>query len=111
MWAYVQSRPEDGRTVLTMGKRDVSFDAGMPVPLRWFRPGKMTKPEVMPEGHTVVALNDQHCHMTTPAESPLEAGDMVAFGIGHPCTTFDKWRMLVLVDEDYGVTGALKTFF
>ena len=36
VWAYVQSRPESGRTMLTMGKRDVSFDAGMPVPLRWF---------------------------------------------------------------------------
>lgn len=111
VWAYVQSRPEDGRTMLTMGKRDVSFDAGMPLPLRWFRPGKMTKPETIPGGHSVVALNDQHCHMQTPADSPLQAGDMVAFGIGHPCTTFDKWQMLVLVDEDYRVTKALKTFF
>ena len=36
---------------------------------------------------------------------------MVAFGIGHPCTTFDKWQMLLLVDENYRVTEALKTFF
>ncbi|MDB5539145.1 MAG: amino acid aldolase [Devosia sp.] len=111
VWAHVQSRPEGGRTMLTMGKRDVSFDAGMPVPLRWFRPGAMQRPETMPEGHRVSALNDQHCHLETPADSPLEAGDMVAFGIGHPCTTFDKWQMLVLVDEDYRVTRALKTFF
>lgn len=111
VWAYVQSRPEPGRTMLTMGKRDVSFDAGMPVPLRWFRPGAMQKPEVMPAGHKVVALNDQHCHLETPTDSQLRPGDMVAFGIGHPCTTFDKWQMLVLVDEDYRVTEALKTFF
>ena len=111
VWAYVQSRPEPGRTILTMGKRDVSFDAGMPVPLRWFRPGEMQQPQPVPAGHTVVALNDQHCHLETPAESPLRPGDMVAFGIGHPCTTFDKWQMLVLVDEDYRITEALKTFF
>ena len=28
VWAYVQSRPENGRTILTMGKRDVSYDSG-----------------------------------------------------------------------------------
>ena len=111
VWAYVQSRPEQGRTILTMGKRDVGFDAGMPLPLRWFRPGEMQRPSPMPEGHKVVALNDQHCHLETPAQSPLRPGDMVAFGIGHPCTTFDKWQMLVLVDENYTITEALRTFF
>jgi D-serine dehydratase len=111
VWAYVQSRPEPTRTILTMGKRDVSFDAGMPVPLRWFRPGQMERPLAMPSGHQVLSLNDQHCHLETAANSPLEIGDMVAFGIGHPCTTFDKWQMLVLVDEEYRITEALKTFF
>ncbi|MDB5506675.1 MAG: amino acid aldolase [Devosia sp.] len=111
VWAYVQSRPEPTRTILTMGKRDVGFDAGMPVPLRWYRPGLMEQPSPMPMGHSVVALNDQHCHLESAADSPLEVGDMVAFGIGHPCTTFDKWQMLVLVDEDYQITEALKTFF
>jgi D-serine dehydratase len=111
VWAYVQSRPEDGRLIVTMGKRDISFDAGMPVPLRWYRPSRMTKPESVPEGHRIVALNDQHGHMEMPETSPLRPGDMVAFGIGHPCTTFDKWQMLLLVDENYRVTEALKTFF
>jgi len=112
VWAYVQSRPERGRSLLTLGKRDISYDAGMPVPLRWFRPGSgMAGPEPMPAGHTVLALNDQHCHLGTPEQSPVEVGDMVAFGIGHPCTTFDKWDLLMLVDDDYAVTGAVRTFF
>jgi len=111
VWAYVQSRPEGGRTILTMGKRDVSFDAGMPVPVRWYRPGSAGGPAAMPEGHKVVALNDQHCHLETPTDSPLRVGDMVAFGIGHPCTTFDKWQLLVMVSADYDVTSGLKTFF
>jgi D-serine dehydratase len=112
VWAHVQSRPEPGRTMLTMGKRDVSHDAGLPVPLRWYRPdGSMDAPADMPAGHQVVALNDQHCHLLTPAESPLRPGDLVGFGISHPCTTFDKWSVLMLVDERYRVTRALKTFF
>lgn len=112
VWAYVQSRPERGRSLLTVGKRDISFDSGLPVPLSWFRPGgAMVRPEPMPPGHTVLALNDQHCHLGTPEENPLQVGDMVAFGIGHPCTTFDKWAVLMLVDDDYHVTGAIRTFF
>jgi D-serine dehydratase len=111
VWAYVQSRPEPGRTILTMGKRDVSHDAGLPVPLRWFRPGAMAEPEPMPRGHAVLALNDQHCHLGTPGESPLAVGDMVAFGIGHPCTTFDKWGLLMVIDADHTVVDAVRTFF
>jgi D-serine dehydratase len=112
VWAYVQSRPESGRTILTMGKRDVSYDSGLPVPVRWYRPdGTMDRPEPMPRGHVVLALNDQHCHLGTPGESPLQVGDMVGCGIGHPCTTFDKWSLLMVVDGDYKVVGAVKTFF
>ncbi len=112
VWAHVQSRPEPGRTMLTMGKRDVSHDAGLPVPLRWYRPdGSMSAPAELPAGHQVVALNDQHCHLVTPEGSPLKPGDLVGFGISHPCTTFDKWSVLMLVDEEYRVTRALKTFF
>lgn len=112
VWSYVQSRPEDGKAILTMGKRDIGFDAGLPVPLLWYRPGGgMSRPQPMPDGHETLALNDQHCHLATPVGSPLAYGDMVGFGIGHPCTTFDRWTMLLLVDERYRVTKALRTFF
>lgn len=111
VWASVQSRPEPNKTLLTMGKRDVSYDAGMPVPLRWMRPGLHGKPQPMPRGHVVTALNDQHAHMGTPGESPLAVGDMVGFGIGHPCTTFDKWQLIWIVDDDGAVVDAIRTFF
>ncbi len=112
VWAYVQSRPERGRSLLTLGKRDVTYDSALPVPLRWYRPGgAMARPEPMQAGHNVLALNDQHCHLGTPEESPLQVGDMVAFGIAHPCLTFDKWAVLMLVDDDWNVTGAIRTFF
>jgi D-serine dehydratase len=49
--------------------------------------------------------------MTVPESSPLQVGDMVRFGISHPCLTFDKWRVICLVDDDYNVTGAVETYF
>lgn len=111
VWAYVQSRPERGKAILTMGKRDVSHDAGLPVPTHWFRPGRDTAPAPVADGHVVTGLNDQHAHMTLPADSPLQVGDMVGFGISHPCTTFDKWQTLFVVDDDYSVVDAVRTFF
>jgi len=33
VWTYVQSRPEPERLILTAGKRDLSYDDDLPVPL------------------------------------------------------------------------------
>lgn len=111
VWASVQSRPERNRCLMTMGKRDVSCDSGMPVPLKWHRPGGKRAAGPMPRGHAVTALNDQHAYLGTPGESPLAVGDMVGFGIGHPCTTFDKWQLIWIVDDDYNIVDAIRTFF
>lgn len=112
IWAQVQSRPDPDKAILTMGKRDAGFDAGLPLPLLWYRPdGSMKKPETVPDGHVVQDMNDQHCHLIIPDDSPLQVGDLMGFGIGHPCTTFDKWNLIMIVDADYQVTGAIRTFF
>ena len=66
---------------------------------------------LVPEGTAVTELNDQHAHLSLPPEAGLKVGDMVAFGISHPCTTFDKWRVLFTVDDAYRVTGAIRTYF
>ncbi|MCH1932922.1 amino acid deaminase, partial [Shewanella sp. A25] len=71
LWTYVQSRPERTKAILTMGKRDVSYDAGPPVPELWYRPGDHRRPEPVVAGCTVTELNDQHAHMAVPAEAPL----------------------------------------
>jgi D-serine dehydratase len=111
VWAYVQSRPEPEKAILTMGKRDVSPDEP-PVPLAWYRPGtEPMAPSPIPDGHVVTGLNDQHCHLRIPATSPLQFGDMVAFGISHPCLTFDKWQLIPVVDDAYVVVDAIRTFF
>lgn len=111
VWAYVQSKPEAGVLFATMGKRDVTASP-LPTPLYWFRPdGRSTKPNVMPGAHAVTELNDQHAKLTVPADTPLAIGDMVGFGIGHPCLTFDKWRVIPVVNDDYDVISAIHTYF
>jgi D-serine dehydratase len=109
VWAYVQSRPEPGKVLLTMGARDTASD-DKPVAQTWFRHG-MNAPAAVGPGHVVTGMNDQHTHMTVPADSPLAYGDMVSFGVSHPCLTFDKWQVIMVVDDAYNVTSAIRTFF
>jgi D-serine dehydratase len=114
IWSVVQSRPEPGLAILTMGKRDASHDTGLPVPLRFHRPGPGA-PRALPSGCAIVKMNDQHAYLRLPAGDPLDdllaVGDLVGCGISHPCTTFDRWPLLLAVDEDYTVRFALNTFF
>lgn len=111
VWSYVQSRPEKQMVVLGLGKRDASYDIRMPKMLTWFRPGLHRAPQPLPPGHKILRLNDQHAVCEVPADSPLNYGDMIGCGISHPCTTFDKWQLLMLVDDDYNVIGGIRTFF
>jgi D-serine dehydratase len=121
IWSQVQSRPERGLAILTMGRRDVSFDADLPRPIKWFRALKAgsastfrTEPTpTSPDAAVwqVVKLNDQHAYLRVPENADLRVGDLVGCGISHPCTTFDKWQLLLEVDDDYTVVEGLRTFF
>jgi D-serine dehydratase len=111
VWAYVLSVPEPRRAILGAGRRDFGHDAAMPTLLRVFRPGRDRAPRSAPVGWDVAAVNDQHAHVTLPETADIAVGDMVALGVSHPCTTFDKWRLILVVDEAYGVTSAVQTFF
>jgi D-serine dehydratase len=111
VWSYVQSRPDPDKAILTFGKRDVGYDNGWPHPVAWYRSSQMDAPAPMPPGCEITALNDQHAHLALPPAAPLAVGDMVAVGIGHPCTTFERWQVLMLVDARLNVIGAVRTFF
>ena len=110
IWTYLQSRPEPELGFVTAGKRDCSFDIHLPHVGHYFRPG-MKAPAPLPGDHAITALNDQHGYLALPADTPLAVGDQVQLGISHPCTTFDKWDVLLVVDDDYNVIDAVKTFF
>ena len=108
--SVVQSCAEPGLAHLSMGKRDVSYDLDLPVPLWRAQPGDaQTQP--VPAHWRVVALNDQHAHLRYDASRPVaehpRVGQMVGCGISHPCTTFDKWRWMPVVDDAYRVVDAV----
>jgi D-serine deaminase-like pyridoxal phosphate-dependent protein len=107
VWGVVLSRPEPTRAIVGVGKRDISPDNNAPV-VRGIRDTKGA-----PRGTiaSCVSLNDQHAYLDVPADSLIAVGDLVAFGTPHACTTFDKWRTIVLVDDDYAVQQVVRTYF
>jgi D-serine deaminase-like pyridoxal phosphate-dependent protein len=107
-WAVVLSRPEPGLALVGMGKRDVPHDVGLPIPLK--SRGQSGVRDVR-ESMEVVDLNDQHAYVRTDPSDPLAVGDLLGCGISHPCTAFDKWRLIPVVDDDYAVIDAVHTFF
>ncbi|MFI5015963.1 MAG: amino acid aldolase, partial [Hyphomicrobiales bacterium] len=111
VWSLVHSRPEPGLAILTMGRRDVSFDIELPRPLVWFRPGLHVRPAAAAADWRIAKLNDQHAYLELGSAAELRVGDLVGCGISHPCTTFDKWQLLWLVDDGYDVVSAVRTFF
>ena len=114
VWAAVQSVPEPGLAILGAGRRDLSFDQCMPMPVRWAARGQ-TGPHAIqkcPSSWEVKALSDQHAHMVFDAAGHWpQVGDRVALGISHPCTTFDKWRWMAIIEDDGRISGAISTHF
>lgn len=93
LWAQVISTPEPGLTIVGMGKRDAPFDEGLPT---------------APDGLTVTRMNDHHTYLTGGS---LAVGDLVRFGLSHPCTAFDKWRFIPVADDSDVVVDVLHTYF
>jgi D-serine dehydratase len=110
VWAMVQGCPEPDLIMLTLGKRDASYDIDLPLPIAWHRPGSTVSPLPL-SGAVIEKMNDQHAYLRMPGAHGLAVGDLVCCGISHPCTTFDKWKTLLTVDDDYRVTGVVNTFF
>ena len=110
VWAYVQSRPEAEKAIITMGKRDAAFDSGLPTPALHYRPGA-TAPQQTPAHWALTKMMDQHAYMKIAAGDHLRVGDMIGFDISHPCLTFDKWRALPVLNREYQVIDIVRTFF
>jgi D-serine deaminase-like pyridoxal phosphate-dependent protein len=108
VWGLVHSRPEPDLAIVGFGKRDVSYDMGLPRPLTVRSRDGSARPA---SGMEVFRLNDQHAYLRLPAADGLAVGDAVGCGLAHPCTVFDRWRSIPVVDEDYRVLGAVRTYF
>jgi len=110
VWTQVLSCPEPGLALLNAGRRDLSFDAGWPLPVWHLQDGKRAP---APAGWRVTGLNDQHAYLRWDPEACAgpAVGERVALGPSHPCTTFDKWAWMAVADEDDRVVEAITTQF
>lgn len=106
LWAQVHSVPEPGLVLCGAGRRDAPFDSDLPIPLR-VHPAGGQGPARQISGETT-RLNDQHLFLRTTEE--VAVGEVIEFGISHPCTSFDKWHTLPLL-QGHQVTGLVHTEF
>lgn len=96
-YASVLSRPEPGLAILDGGRRDFPYDQDLPVPFN--------------VGDAVCSqISDQHLFLTGAPEH-LAVGDVIGLGLSHPCTSFDKWRLIPVLDRAGFVIDAIRTFF
>ncbi|MEU8519604.1 amino acid deaminase [Streptomyces sp. NPDC048577] len=109
LWSQVVSRPAPDQAFTNAGKRDAAYDLGLPEAqvVRSARDGSVRPAD----GITVTGLSDQHSWLRTEPEAELEVGDWVGMGLSHPCTSFDKWQLIPLVEADGTVVDYLRTFF
>lgn len=105
LWAAVVSTPEPGLALANFGKRDAPYDSHLPVVLDVLRDGV----SVPRDGVTVRRMNDQHGFLRHDGE--LRVGDVLRLGPCHPCTAFDKWPLIPVLDDDGAVVGAVTTWF
>ncbi|MEV4445159.1 amino acid deaminase [Streptomyces mirabilis] len=107
LWAQVVSRPSPEQAFVNAGKRDAAYDLDLPEAQVVRRDGA----ERPATGLTVTALSDQHAWLRTDPEVDVEVGDWVGLGLSHPCTSFDKWQLIPLVEADGTVVDYVRTFF
>jgi D-serine deaminase-like pyridoxal phosphate-dependent protein len=59
---------------------------------------------------SVTRMNDHHTYLAL-GSAAVSPGDLVRFGVSHPCTAFDKWRDIPVVDDEHRVVDVLHTYF
>lgn len=109
LWAQVVSRPTAEQAFTNAGKRDAAYDLDLPEAqvVRDARTGEVREAT----GVTVTGLSDQHGWVRTEGGEDLAVGDWVGMGLSHPCTSFDKWQLIPLVEADGTVVDYVRTFF
>ncbi|MDX6261181.1 MAG: hypothetical protein QOH84_2869 [Kribbellaceae bacterium] len=113
-WIRITSQPEPGLAIFDAGKRDLPFDEDLPMP-QLLRPRSADEHVRPVEGMTVTKMNDQHGFLRFPPEAALVIGDELRVGLSHPCTAFDKWGLIPVIDDpdadDPVVVDLVRTFF
>jgi D-serine deaminase-like pyridoxal phosphate-dependent protein len=82
----------------------------LPVPLARLSTGGSSL-EPLKGGVTVTQLNDQHAYLQLDSAETLDVGDRLVCGIVHPCSAFDRWREILLVNDAYRIEETIQTRF
>ncbi|MFJ8308489.1 MULTISPECIES: amino acid deaminase [unclassified Streptomyces] len=109
LWAQVVSRPSATQAFVNAGKRDAAYDLDLPE-AQVVRDA-VTGAVRAASGIAVTGLSDQHGWLRTEEGVVLSVGDWVGLGLSHPCTVFDKWQLIPLVERDGTVSDYIRTFF
>ncbi|MBE4738978.1 amino acid deaminase [Streptomyces caniscabiei] len=109
LWAQVVSRPSPEQAFVNAGKRDAAHDLDLPSAEVVRDAGTGAVRDAA--GITVTGLSDQHAWLRTESGAEVEVGDWVGLGLSHPCTSFDKWKLIPVVEADGTVTDYVRTFF
>jgi D-serine deaminase-like pyridoxal phosphate-dependent protein len=104
--AVVLSVPEEGMAVVGAGKRDLPYDAGLPLVL-----SARTTDGAPKAGATAVVRNLFDHHAVLTEVSGLEVTDIVDLGISHPCSAFDRWPEYVVADGNGQMVDVWHTDF
>ncbi|MYW64813.1 amino acid deaminase [Streptomyces sp. SID8379] len=109
LWAQVVSRPAPDQAFTNAGKRDAAYDLDLPEAqvVRDAATGVIRDAA----GVSVTGLSDQHGWLRLEAGAGLEVGDWLGMGLSHPCTSFDKWQLIPVVEADGTVVDYVRTFF
>jgi D-serine dehydratase len=59
----------------------------------------------------VAKLNDQHAFVELGDGSDVEIGDVIEFGISHPCTCLDRHAIVYGLDAENAIAAAYPTSF
>ncbi|MFF4694380.1 alanine racemase [Streptomyces chattanoogensis] len=93
--AAVLSTPEPGTAVVGAGKRELPYDAGLPVLLAAYTATGTPRPAAQA---TAAQIYDHHLVLTDA--QGLDVGDIVDLGISHPCSAFDRWPDIAVTNGD-----------
>jgi D-serine deaminase-like pyridoxal phosphate-dependent protein len=113
-WMRITSQPEPGLAIFDGGRRDFPFDQDYPEP-QLIRPRSDGSPILPATGMKVTNLNDQHGYLQFGDDQNVVIGDELRVGLSHPCTAFDKWGLIPVVDDpdapDPVIVDLIRTFF
>jgi D-serine deaminase-like pyridoxal phosphate-dependent protein len=119
-WARVLSCPEPGLVILDGGKRDFPADLGFPT-AQLVVGHSVAESEHLLAGSAIVKFADQHAFLQLTDGQSLPVGAVVRLGLSHPCTAFDKWRLIPVIADSSSsafvagtgspVTALIRTYF